>query len=64
LHYRKYWLELDNISIEANLEKLAIAETWNNGKAVRETLAADIPLTIDHFRYFGSHPFRSLRNCE
>ena len=40
--------------IEANLEKIAVAETWDNGKAVRETLAADIPLTIDHFRYFAS----------
>ena len=40
--------------IEANLESLAIVETWDNGKAVRETLAADLPLAIDHFRYFGS----------
>jgi aldehyde dehydrogenase len=39
--------------MEANLEKLAIAETWENGKPVRETLAADIPLAIDHFRYFA-----------
>ena len=39
--------------IEANLEKLAVAETWDNGKAVRETLAADIPLSADHFRYFA-----------
>ncbi|GHH34423.1 aldehyde dehydrogenase [Lentzea cavernae] len=39
--------------MEANLEKLAIAETWDNGKAVRETLAADLPLAIDHFRYFA-----------
>ena len=39
--------------IEANLETIAVAETWDNGKAVRETLAADIPLTIDHFRYFA-----------
>jgi aldehyde dehydrogenase len=39
--------------MEANLEKLAVAETWDNGKAVRETLAADIPLAIDHFRYFA-----------
>ena len=36
-----------------NLEKIAVAETWDNGKAVRETLAADIPLAIDHFRYFA-----------
>ncbi|WP_448548525.1 acetaldehyde dehydrogenase ExaC [Thalassotalea fusca] len=39
--------------IEANLETLAVAETWDNGKAVRETLAADIPLAVDHFRYFA-----------
>ena len=39
--------------MEANLEMLAVAETWSNGKAVRETLAADIPLAIDHFRYFA-----------
>ncbi|MEM6987229.1 MAG: aldehyde dehydrogenase family protein [Pseudomonadota bacterium] len=39
--------------IEANVEQLAVAETWDNGKAVRETLAADIPLTVDHFRYFA-----------
>ena len=40
--------------LEANLEMMAVAETWDNGKAVRETLAADLPLTIDHFRYFAS----------
>lgn len=39
--------------IEANLEALAVAETWDNGKAVRETLAADVPLSADHFRYFA-----------
>ncbi|TWI52491.1 aldehyde dehydrogenase (NAD+)/aldehyde dehydrogenase [Pseudomonas duriflava] len=39
--------------IEQNLEKLAVAETWDNGKAVRETLAADVPLAADHFRYFA-----------
>ncbi|MBL7256815.1 aldehyde dehydrogenase [Paractinoplanes lichenicola] len=39
--------------MEANLEKLAVAEAWENGKPVRETLAADIPLAIDHFRYFA-----------
>lgn len=37
----------------ANLELLAVAETWDNGKPVRETLAADLPLAIDHFRYFA-----------
>lgn len=41
-------------AIEANLEALAIAETLDNGKAVRETLAADLPLVVDHFRYFAS----------
>ena len=40
--------------IEANIEPLAIAESWDNGKAVRETLAADVPLAVDHFRYFAS----------
>ncbi|MCT1804159.1 aldehyde dehydrogenase [Corynebacterium sanguinis] len=39
--------------MEEHLEELAVAETWENGKAVRETLAADIPLAIDHFRYFA-----------
>ena len=39
--------------IEANLEKIALAETWDNGKPIRETMAADIPLAIDHFRYFA-----------
>jgi aldehyde dehydrogenase len=40
--------------MEANLEALALAETWDNGKPIRETLAADIPLAIDHFRYFAA----------
>ncbi|KIL44964.1 aldehyde dehydrogenase [Jeotgalibacillus soli] len=39
--------------IEENLELLAVAETWENGKAVRETLNADLPLAVDHFRYFA-----------
>ncbi|WP_225835860.1 aldehyde dehydrogenase [Streptomyces sp. NK08204] len=39
--------------IEENLEKIAVAETWDNGKPVRETLNADIPLAVDHFRYFA-----------
>lgn len=39
--------------LEENQEMLAIAETWENGKPIRETLAADIPLAIDHFRYFA-----------
>src|SRR5690606_19563577 len=39
--------------MEQNLEKIAVAETTDNGKPVRETLNADIPLAIDHFRYFA-----------
>jgi aldehyde dehydrogenase len=39
--------------MEANLEMLAVAETWDNGKPVRETINADIALAIDHFRYFA-----------
>ena len=41
-------------AIDANTEMLAVAESWDNGKPVRETLAADIPLAADHFRYFAS----------
>jgi aldehyde dehydrogenase len=41
-------------TIDAHRELLAVAETWENGKPVRETLAADIPLAADHFRYFAS----------
>jgi aldehyde dehydrogenase len=41
-------------AIEEHLEELAVAESWENGKPVRETLAADIPLAADHFRYFAS----------
>lgn len=40
-------------AIEQNLEALAKVETWDNGKAVRETMAADLPLAVDHFRYFA-----------
>jgi aldehyde dehydrogenase len=40
--------------IEENLTSLAVAESWDNGKAVRETLAADLPLAVDHFRYFAA----------
>ena len=40
--------------IDDNLEVLATAETWDNGKPIRETRAADIPLTADHFRYFAA----------
>jgi aldehyde dehydrogenase len=39
--------------IEENLEMLAVGETWDNGKPVRETMAADLPLAVDHFRYFA-----------
>jgi aldehyde dehydrogenase len=39
--------------IEQNLEMLAVAETWENGKPVRETMAADMPLVVDHWRYFA-----------
>ncbi|MEZ4693592.1 MAG: aldehyde dehydrogenase family protein [Aliarcobacter sp.] len=41
-------------AIEANLENIAVAETLDNGKTIRETLAADVPLVVDHFRYFAS----------
>ncbi|WP_244464885.1 aldehyde dehydrogenase [Martelella endophytica] len=41
-------------TIEANLALLATAETWDNGKPIRETMNADIPLAADHFRYFAS----------
>ena len=41
-------------AIEANKEMLAVAESWENGKPVRETLNADIPLVVDHFRYFAA----------
>jgi aldehyde dehydrogenase len=40
-------------AMEANLQMLAVAESFENGKPVRETLAADLPLAIDHFRYFA-----------
>ena len=39
--------------LEQHLEQMAVAETWDNGKAVRETLNADVPLAVDHFRYFA-----------
>lgn len=39
--------------MEENLETIAVAETWDNGKPIRECLNADIPLAIDHFRYFA-----------
>ncbi|MEG3755501.1 aldehyde dehydrogenase family protein [Psychromonas arctica] len=39
--------------IEANAEMLALVETWDNGKCIRETMGADVPLAVDHFRYFA-----------
>src|SRR6266496_176778 len=39
--------------IEANLETLAVAETWDNGKPIRESSLVDLPLVVDHFRYFA-----------
>jgi len=39
--------------IEENLEMISVAETWDNGKAIRECLNADLPLAVDHFRYFA-----------
>ena len=39
--------------LESNLELFAICETWDNGKAIRESRAADLPLAVDHFRYFA-----------
>jgi aldehyde dehydrogenase len=41
-------------AIEQNKEMLAVTESWENGKPVRETLNADIPLVVDHFRYFAA----------
>ncbi len=40
--------------MEANIEAIAVAETWENGKPIRESLYVDIPLAIDHFRYFAA----------
>ncbi|WP_370556161.1 aldehyde dehydrogenase [Edwardsiella tarda] len=40
--------------MEQHLVQLAHAETWDNGKPIRETLNADVPLAIDHFRYFAA----------
>ncbi|WP_281292408.1 acetaldehyde dehydrogenase ExaC [Terriglobus albidus] len=39
--------------VEENVDLLAAAETWDNGKPIRETTAADVPLSADHFRYFA-----------
>jgi aldehyde dehydrogenase len=51
--------------MEENLQLLAAAETWDNGKPIRETMAADLPLAIDHFRYFASlHPRPGRRHLE
>ncbi len=40
--------------VEQNLEKLALIESWDNGKPVRESMGADLPMVIDHFRYFAA----------
>ena len=45
--------------LEASLEPLAVAETWDNGKPIRETLAADLPLAVDHFRYYAGASFQA-----
>lgn len=42
--------------MEDNLDLLALPETWDNGKPIRETTAADVPLAVDHFRYFAGAP--------
>jgi aldehyde dehydrogenase len=47
--------------IEANLELIATADTVDNGKPIRETMNADIPLTVDHFRYFAGCYSRTRR---
>ena len=41
--------------IEANLASLSLAETWDNGKPIRECLNADLPLVVDHFRYSSGY---------
>jgi aldehyde dehydrogenase len=50
---RSHMLERIAQVMEDNLEMLATVETWDNGKPIRETMAADLPLAIDHFRYFA-----------
>jgi aldehyde dehydrogenase len=50
---RAYILNRIADRIEDNLESLAVAETWDSGKPIREALAADLPLAADHFRYFA-----------
>src|SRR5690606_27082469 len=47
---------LNNIAdrIDEHTQQLAVAEVWDNGKPIREALAADIPLAADHFRYFAA----------
>ena len=45
--------------IEENLESIALAEAWDNGKPIRETLNADLPLAVDHFRYFAGRDPRA-----
>ncbi len=48
--------------IEQHLEYLAVAESWDNGKPIRETLNADLPLAVDHFRYFAGC-LRGRKHC-
>ena len=52
--YRAEVLNAIADAVEKNKEMLAVAESWENGKPIRETLNADIPLVVDHFRYFAS----------
>ena len=49
--------------MEENLDILALAETWDNGKPIRETTAADLPLAIDHWRYFAGCIRAKYRRC-
>ncbi len=51
--------EQDRRSHRANLESIALAESWDNGKPIRETLNADIPLAVDHFRYYAGGAIRA-----
>ena len=52
--YRAAVLNAVADAVEQNAEVLAVAESWENGKPVRETLGADLPLVVDHFRYFAA----------
>lgn len=50
---QKYLLKIAD-ALEAQAEKIAYIESMDNGKPIRETLSADVPLSVDHFRYFAS----------